>query len=429
MLVSSCVTDPPLDRIAWVTPKTKPVRGALDEGGRMLTRDPWVRALVIVLLAISCLYLAGLIWQIAAQFSDIILLFFLAWVVAFILEPAVDALQRQAFMPRPIAVAVAYLSMLVIGATATISIVPALSRQTIQLAAELPTYLALINEGFVDLQSALDERGMGANLGALLQVEDLVRRAEAIGPPVLANAVTLATQLATFVIQLVLVLMLSFYVMLDGPRIKRNTLGLVPIAFRDDIEYFVASVNRAFAGFLRGQLIQALVYSLGTAAIMSAVGLDLILLTAVVNTALMLIPFVGPPLALVLPLAIAAVEKPGSFWLVLILVVALQQIVINVVAPRVMSSAIGVHPLLVFLGILAGAKVAGVWGALFGVPVMAVIAAMVTFYHAILEERRVRAAEAELAAANIDELAATARESAMATSERVPTAPGAGLRP
>lgn len=394
----------------------------------MLTRDPWVRALVIVLLAIACLYLGGQVWQIAAQFSDVILLFFLAWVIAFILEPAVDALQRQANLPRPFAVSVAYLGMLVIGAAAMISIVPALSRQTIQLTTEWPTYLGLINEGFQELQQALDERGLGQNVSALLQVEDVVRRAEAIGPPVLSNAVTLATQLASFVIQLVLVLILSFYVMLDGPRIKRSTLSLVPGAFRDDVEYFVASVNRAFAGFLRGQLIQALIFAIGTAGIMWGAGLDLIVLTAVVSTALMLLPFVGPPLTLILPLSIAAVERPGTFWLVLILVIVLQQIVVNVVGPRVMSSAVGVHPLLVFLGILAGAKVAGVWGALFGVPVMAVIAAMVTFYHAMLEGRRLRAAENDLASADIDELAAAAREVPPLTPERVPTAPGAGTR-
>jgi predicted PurR-regulated permease PerM len=395
----------------------------------MFTRDPWVRALVIVMLAIASLYLAGLIWQLANQFADIILLFFLAWVVAFILEPFVDRLQRQALLPRPIAVAVAYLGMLIVGATATISIVPALSRQTIQLASELPAYLAFLNEGFLEMQAALDERGVALNLMALLQFEDMLRRAEQIGPPVLANAVTLATQIATFVIQLVLVLMLSFYVMLDGPRIQRGVLRMVPIGLRNDVEYFVASVNHAFAGFLRGQLVVALAYSLGTAAIMSAAGLDLILLTAVVNTVLMLIPFIGPPLALVLPLSIAVFEQPSSFWPVTILVIVLQQIVINVVAPRVMSSAIGVHPLLVFLGILAGAKLAGVWGALFGVPVVAVIAAMVTFYHRILEERRQREIESDLAASNIDELAAaSAARDAGTRGERRPATPGISIR-
>jgi predicted PurR-regulated permease PerM len=356
----------------------------------MLTRDPWIRALAIVLVAISGLYLAGLLWQIAAQFADVILLFFLAWVVAFILEPVVDLLERHVQLARPVAVTIAYVGMLVVGATAVVWIVPALSRQAIQLASELPAYVAFLNEHFLELQAGLEERGISVNLATLVQFEELVRRVEAIGPMVLTNAVTLATQIASFVVQLVLVLMLSFYIMLDGPRIMRGAVSVMPPTLRDDLVFFVDSVNSAFAGFLRGQLIQALLYSLGTAAIMYLAGLDLILLTAVVNTGLMMIPFVGPPLALVLPLSIAIFESPSSALVVAILVMALSAVIVNVVAPRVMSSAVGVHPLLVFVGILAGAKLAGVWGAVFGVPAVAVIAAMAVFYHALIEGRRTR---------------------------------------
>lgn len=358
----------------------------------MLTRDPWIRTLVIVLVAISGLYLAGLVWQIAVQFADIILLFFLAWVVAFILEPVVDLLERQALVSRPVGVSIAYFGMLVVGGAAVIWIVPALSRQAIQLASELPAYVAFLNEHFVEFQAALEERGVTVNLATLVQFEELVRRVEAVGPLVLSNAVTLATQIASFIVQLVLVLMLSFYIMLDGPRIMRSAVGVMPLTFREDLVFFVDSVNQAFAGFLRGQLIQALLYSLGTAGIMWVAGLDLILLTAVVNTGLMMIPFVGPPLALVLPLSIAIFESPRSALVVTVLVTGLQAVVVNVVAPRVMSSAVGLHPLLVFVGILAGAKLAGVWGALFGVPAVAVISAMAVFYHAMIEERRTRGA-------------------------------------
>src|SRR5215212_731928 len=358
----------------------------------MPTRDPWIRALVIVLVAICGLYLAGLIWQVAAQFSDVILLFFLAWVVAFILDPVVDVLVRRAHLGRSAAVTIAYFGMLIVGATAVIWIVPALSRQAIQLAGELPAYVAFLNDHFSEFQHALEERGVTINLGALVQIEELVRRLEALGPPVLSNAVTLATQIASFVIQLVLVLMLSFYIMLDGPRIMRGIVIVMPDTYREDLTFFVDSVNRAFAGFLRGQLIQALLYSLGTAAIMSVAGVDLILLTAVVNTGLMLIPFIGPPLALVLPLSIAIFEAPRSALAVTVLVTTLQLVIVNVVAPRVMSSAVGLHPLLVFVGILAGAKLAGVWGAVFGVPAVAVIAAMAIFYHALIQKRRTRGA-------------------------------------
>jgi predicted PurR-regulated permease PerM len=358
----------------------------------MLTRDPWIRALVIVLIAISGLYLAGFVWQVAVQFADVILLFFLAWVVAFILEPVVDLLARHASLARPVAVTIAYFGMLIVCGAAVIWIVPALSRQAIQLASELPAYVAFLNDHFLEFQDALEARGFTVNLATLVQFEELVRRVEAFGPLVLSNAVTLAAQIATFVVQLVLVLVLSFYIMLDGPRIMRGAVRVMPLTLREDLIFFVDSVNSAFAGFLRGQLIQALIFSLGTAAIMWVAGLDLILLTAVVNTCLMMIPFIGPPLALVLPFSIAIFEAPSSALAVCVLVTALQVVIVWVVAPRVMSSAIGLHPLLVFLGILAGAKLAGLWGAVFGVPAVAVISAMAVFYHEIIEERRTRGA-------------------------------------
>src|SRR5439155_5944432 len=136
---------------------------------------------------------------------------------------------------------------------------------------------------------------------------------------------------------------------------------------------------------------------MGTAAVMQLAGLQLVLLSAVLAGAFMLLPFVGPFLALVMPLVVAAVTSPGSFWVVLIALFVLQQIVINVFAPRLMSETVGVHPLLVFLAVLGGAKVAGVWGAVFGVPIVGVVVAMISFYRATVEERqaRLRAATSE----------------------------------
>jgi predicted PurR-regulated permease PerM len=72
--------------------------------------------------------------------------------------------------------------------------------------------------------------------------------------------------------------------------------------------------------------------------------------------------------------------------------VALQLALINVVSPRIMSRSVGMHPLLVFVAVLVGAKLAGLWGAVFGVPIAAVLVAMTSFYRLTLEERRLRAA-------------------------------------
>jgi len=105
----------------------------------------------------------------------------------------------------------------------------------------------------------------------------------------------------------------------------------------------------------------------------------------------MLIPFLGPLLAIIPPLLIAAfwVTSVGQFvWIFLILWVT-QQLLVNVLAPRLLGDVVGMHPLLVLFALFAGATVAGIWGALFGVPVAAVGFLMVRdFYHEVLEPSR-----------------------------------------
>ena len=77
----------------------------------------------------------------------------------------------------------------------------------------------------------------------------------------------------------------------------------------------------------------------------------------------------------------------------MIALIALQQVIFNVLAPRILSQQVGLHPLLVFFAVLTGARVAGIWGAIFGVPIVAVVMTMISFYRASQEERAARLLE------------------------------------
>jgi predicted PurR-regulated permease PerM len=126
---------------------------------------------------------------------------------------------------------------------------------------------------------------------------------------------------------------------------------------------------------------------------MSLLQVDYALLGSVVAALVLLIPFVGPVVAVALPVTIALLTHPeAAVWLFFGLL-ALQQIIFNVLAPRILSQQIGMHPLLVFLAVLCGARVAGVWGAIFGVPIVAVVTTMVSFYRGTHEERAARLLE------------------------------------
>jgi predicted PurR-regulated permease PerM len=99
------------------------------------------------------------------------------------------------------------------------------------------------------------------------------------------------------------------------------------------------------------------------------------MLASVFAAVIMVVPFIGPLLALIVPLIIAAFSNLPTSQLLAVVVglVVLQLVVMNVVAPKVMSQSVGLHPLLVFLALLVGIKEAGIAGAIFGVPVAAVL--------------------------------------------------------
>jgi predicted PurR-regulated permease PerM len=364
----------------------------------MLIRDPWLRALSILGCAIAGVYLTSLLWQVVMEFADIILLFFLAWLVAFILEPVVGTLV-EGRLPRLAAIGLTYLTLLVLLSLGVILLVPALTLQIVEVVRSLPTYVEQATVFLTNLQSTtndwLTSRGspLLIDVKSALNPQDLSRRADALGPPILSNVVGFATGAATLLAELLIMLILSFYFMVDGARLADSLIGALPLRAQDDARFLVASIHRAFAGFLRGQMIQALGGGVGTGVIMSVLGVDYALLSSVVAALVLLIPFLGPVAAVVLPVSIALLTHPEVTILLFIALLALQQVIFNVLAPRILSRQVGLHPLLVFFAVLTGARVAGVWGAIFGVPIVAVFTTMTSFYRANQEERVARLQE------------------------------------
>jgi predicted PurR-regulated permease PerM len=116
------------------------------------------------------------------------------------------------------------------------------------------------------------------------------------------------------------------------------------------------------------------------------------LLVGVVSGIIMLLPFIGPPLSIIPPLLLVLLQSSPSNlgWNLVLLVVALiiaQQVVMQMLAPRIFGAQMGIHPLLLFAALLIGAKLGGVWGAFFAGPIIAVASAMARVYYDRFSER------------------------------------------
>ena len=347
-----------------------------------LERSPLVRLLVIVLLLIAALFLAQQVWALAAAFGDIILLFFLAWLVGFMLSPLAKALCGDGQMPRPAAVALVYLGLILALVLAGLVVIPAILAQLSQISSSLPQYAEQAPGLMTSMQDWLNAHHVGVQISSFYSASDLSARIESVAAAAAQNALGWATGLASLLFNIIIVLVLSFYFVLDGERIAESALRLVPDPYPEEARTLMQSVDRSFGGFLRGQTIQAAICGIGTAVIMLIAGLDYVLLASVLTSLAIIIPFIGPFLGLAFPLLVGAFQLPlPQFLFLFTALLVLQQVVFNVIAPKVVSDAVGMHPLLVFLALLVGMKVAGMAGAIFGIPVAAVINAMIPVFY------------------------------------------------
>ena len=174
-------------------------------------------------------------------------------------------------------------------------------------------------------------------------------------------------------------MILSLYMVVDRDAIMSFLFRVVPPAWKEEARLLESSVARSFGGFLRGQAILGVVYAAVAAVASAILGLPYLAVTTVLAGLLMAIPFFGPFVAWAPPVVVALLAVPDATVPTLVLMGVGWLIVMNVLQPRLMQEAVGIHPIVVLGSVLIGSKVAGITGAVFGIPIAAVISAF--FFH------------------------------------------------
>lgn len=340
-----------------------------------MTDEQWRSRLTALLCIAVAVWLVEQLVPVLQSVGDILLLFFLAWMVAFILEPVVGLLERRGAR-RGGAVGLVYVAVLLGLVVAGLFLVPVAVDQLGQIrdllqsvAPQMPTS--------EDIRQVLARLGVPESaLAEFYRPELLTEQIRtALGSGV-QGALSLATSAVTVVMQLLLVMVLSFYMLLDARHITRGVLRIVPDQHRDKALLFLSQWSASFGGFLRGQVIQATLFGAVVVVVMIIFRLDLVVVAALTSAVLMLLPVVGPVLSLIPPMAVALFNPPASVVAILLVLLVIQTILINVLTPRILSSQMGLNPLLVLFAILVGLRVGGLLGSFFAVPIMGVVYGM-----------------------------------------------------
>ncbi|MDQ3688966.1 MAG: AI-2E family transporter [Chloroflexota bacterium] len=372
-------------------------------------RERWWRsAFLIVATVYVALLLIALIVRILGGFTQILLIVFIAWLLAFVLAPLVGVIVDRRWMPRGVAIGVVYAATLLGSGFLLFYAASSIGASTGELAADFPQTRTRIEDTLRGWEGAISFGRFQPDLIGLY------RDAEATGVRLAASALGEVPGVTFAVLgALVLVIILSLYMLADSAGILAKVNRVVPTRYADHVEILERTVAKAFGGFLRAQVILAAVQTALTIVVVLVAGLPYAFLIAAASALAMLIPFFGPPLALVPPVVATAIFEPQLLLIVAPLLLIVQTVVVNYLQPRLMHEALGMHPILVLIGLLVGAQVAGLWGALFGIPILAVL--NVFFNYAV----NLRSIE-ETPAVEVDEvLDEVRRESPDATPEEV----------
>ncbi len=323
-------------------------------------------------LLVVCL--AALLWLFMVV-EGILLPFVLAFVLAYLMAPLVDVMARHG-LGRVVSILLVYALIALVIAGAVIYMVPVLLQESVHLIKYVPSLAQGVQTTWdywlhrfhqqpmpPAIRRAITGTGKHLQGRLLTGLKGLLHTVFGLVPGVLS---------------VIIAPVLAFYVLKDLDRIRARFWSLVPVNWHGSVYKLGFDVDRALNGYIRGQLMVALVVGLLSTLWMFILGIPFALLIGAVAAVTDVIPYVGPIAGAVPAVLLGLTRSPWTSLYAAIGFVVIHQLEGTVISPKVVGESVGLHPLVVIFAIFAGGEVAGFAGLLIGVPVAAVIKVVVT---------------------------------------------------
>jgi predicted PurR-regulated permease PerM len=328
-------------------------------------------------------------WVVASATSHVVFLFIIAALIALLLDTPVRGLQRL-HLPRAVSVAVVYLSFVAVLVLVIASVATVVVGQTKTATTRFndyfthphaPTGQTSADRDVDRLQHWLNTHHLqsihvekpGHKLVRQIRQRDVGKYTHRIVSFVEGAAISIGKTLFSFV----LVLVMSIYMLLGLPRLRKSVDRRFPPRVGEHA--LVLRIEHAIASYVRGQAALSLIIGLSAGIGLWAFG-ALGLMPQGQRYALLfggwvaiteVIPYLGPWLGSIPPFLYALVVHPISALWVVLLFLGIHQVEGHIVVPQVMGNALRLHPLLVIFGLAAGAEIYGLPGALLALPLLA----------------------------------------------------------
>jgi predicted PurR-regulated permease PerM len=306
--------------------------------------------------------------------------FVLGALLAFMINPLVDRL--AAFLPRSAAIVVVFAALVAALAGIATVFVPLLTTEVSDLQQQMPHILGQAQQQVERLQGQPVVYVLGFRIDLSRQASNLDQRAGEFLLGQFGNALTIGLVALNLLLQVLLTLIVAFLVSFDAHGITEQVRQLVPADYREDFDEIWPKVKAMLFSYLRGQLTVAVIIGAGVGFALWLLGIPFAFALGVFAGITALVPFIGPWIG-VIPIELVALSSGLQEAIVVGLVyLAITNIVLQFLFPRILGAAVKLPALLVIVAFLAGFSLAGILGMFIAIPVAATIA--ILFDHVYL---------------------------------------------
>ncbi len=338
---------------------------------------PSVRSIVrVVLITLLILAVAGFLTTILSALTYLFFLIVLSVFFAYLIKPLVEMIRRpfgnlsyDKYMPRPLAIGVAYLLVFSTLGIAITLLTPLVVEQGKEFSVSLPEYAGSLQARFREIGT----RYKRYQIPEAVQTQ-INEKASAVVGAVGEQVTGFLVSLVYYIPWLILIPILAFFFLKDANLFRVSLLRVFPSGdWRARVESVIHDVNTTLAAYARAQLISCVLIGTLCTVAFYLLGINYALLLGVLAGAFEFVPLIGPLTIAGIVITVASLESTSEAIYVALFLGVLRILQDYVFYPRIVREGIHLHPLMIILSVLAGEQVAGIPGVFISIPIIALL--------------------------------------------------------
>lgn len=311
--------------------------------------------------------------------SKIILPFFISALLAYLLNPIVDAFEKKR-VPRVVSILLIFLGAIIVLTIFILVIIPTIKYELEIVINNIPRYIEVIQNKILPYLAETFKIPVPKTSEDLRQ--ELITKAKGLSPDVIQwfskyilNALSSALSFILGILSFFIIPVAAFYLLKDYNKIKEMAVGLIPKAYKKRAVALLADINSVLKGFIIGQLSVSLILTVIYSTGLWIIGVDMPVVIGILSGLANMVPYLGLIIGITTAGIMAFLEFQDIYHplYVIILFAIAQGLEGMLISPRIVGERVGLHPVAILIAIFIGGNLFGFFGILLAVPVTAVL--------------------------------------------------------